>query len=161
MRLKGASEEKQARRRRPGGILTTTKEEDVSLRQTAHLKACPRNRSPESVARQADPSCREEETGTACSDPEEHRATPNPLALPGAEGQGKPMRAFLGREKEDDATEGGVGGETGEEKETRGNTDDDQGGGGFAVADCTSEGLSKESQSRIRGAGGKGKTVQE
>ncbi|KAJ1203801.1 hypothetical protein NDU88_007582 [Pleurodeles waltl] len=64
------------------------------------------------LLQQADPPCREEETGTASSDPEVQRATPNPLAHPGAEGQGKLMRAILGCKKEDDAAEG----ESSEEK---------------------------------------------
>ncbi|KAJ1215270.1 hypothetical protein NDU88_002879 [Pleurodeles waltl] len=84
------------------------------------------------------PILREEKTAPFSSDPEEQRATPNPLAVLGAEGQGKPMRAFLGREKEDTAMDLGFGGETGEEKETRRTTDDNRGGGGFMAADCKS-----------------------
>ncbi|KAJ1204158.1 hypothetical protein NDU88_007939 [Pleurodeles waltl] len=94
---------------------------------------------------QADPSCQEEKTATVSSDPEEQREPPNPLALLGAERQEKPLRSFLGREKEDTAMDEGVGGETGEVKETRRNTDDDRGGRGFVAADCKSKGLSKES----------------
>ncbi|KAJ1125104.1 hypothetical protein NDU88_003542 [Pleurodeles waltl] len=97
------------------------------------------------MLQQADPSCREEKTATASSDPEEQRATPNPLALPGAEGQGKLMCAFLGREKGDTVMDGGVGGEPDEEKETRRTTDDDRGRGSFVATDCKSEGLFKES----------------
>ncbi|KAJ1154263.1 hypothetical protein NDU88_007017 [Pleurodeles waltl] len=74
---------------------------------------------------------------------------PNPLALPGTEGQGKPMRAFLGCEKEDTATDEGAGEETGEEKKTRRHTNNDRGGReGFVTADCKSESLSKESMAR-------------
>ncbi|KAJ1100753.1 hypothetical protein NDU88_005833 [Pleurodeles waltl] len=97
---------------------------------------------------QAVPSCREEKTATASSDPEEHEATPNPLALPGTEGQGKPMRAFLGREKEDTRMDDGSSGVSGKEKETRRTTNDDQGRGGFVATDCQSGGLSKESVAR-------------
>ncbi|KAJ1115274.1 hypothetical protein NDU88_003500 [Pleurodeles waltl] len=53
------------------------------------------------------------------------------------------MRTFLWHEKKDTAMDGGAGEETGEEKETRRHTNDDE-GGGFVAADCKSEGLSKE-----------------
>ncbi|KAJ1202377.1 hypothetical protein NDU88_006177 [Pleurodeles waltl] len=45
---------------------------------------------------QVDPSCREEKTATASSDPEEQEAMPNPFSLPGIEGQASRCAPFSG-----------------------------------------------------------------
>ncbi|KAJ1153419.1 hypothetical protein NDU88_006179 [Pleurodeles waltl] len=70
----------------------------------------------------------------------------NLFSLPGVEGQEQSVRSLLRRKREDPGMDGGGGGESGEEKETRSVIGGDRGEGHFVTMDYQTEGLSEESE---------------